>query len=455
MSEALEKIESAVADDPFAFVFLDWEMPDMNGSQVASKILDNGAITSKPKLIMITAYGREEIMKEAEEAGVDGFLIKPVSKSLLFDTIMEIYYDRENGRSRGEFSEEGAAPVRALEGVSVLLVEDNEINQQVAGELLEHQGVRVAIADNGREAVDYLRDEGDVDLVLMDLQMPVMDGYEATRVIREDLKMKDLPVLAMTADAMEGILERTREAGMNDCITKPLDIEALYEKLLFWSQKQEVAVDIVEEQEGGENVDDEFMKLDGIDWQAGLKRVANNSNLYRKLLVKFFDKNREIPAEVRRLLKENRREDAERVAHTLKGVSGNIGAMNLHEKSVLLDRELKNENPDTEKAEEYLQQVERCLETVLASIEKNIISPGHEAEDADVPGNESGEELFSLVKDLRECLESFSTRSEDVFNRLLRYMPEKENEGMIKLEDFIRNYRYDEALAELDTIMQK
>lgn len=370
--ESLRKIEETDGENSYKLVFLDWEMPDMNGSQVAAEILSNENITVKPKIIMITAYGREEIMKEAEEAGVEGFLIKPVSKLVLFDTIRELYLDENHFVQEKVPDRQKENKDKSLSGIRVLLVEDNEINQQVAGELLTHEGMKVVFAENGVEAVDFLKEySSEIDLVLMDLQMPLMDGYEATVYIRNELKLTDLPILAMTADAMDGIIEKTEHAGMNDCIVKPLDVEALYEKLKRWSNKisNESQGGRTEKEGGGIIMEEKLARLEGIEWKEGLERVAGNSELYGKLLLKFKENNSDIIKDAENLLIACNYEEAERKMHTLKGISGNIGAVNLHQIVVVLDDELKKESCDFELAQRLMKNAEGELQKVMTSIE--------------------------------------------------------------------------------------
>jgi len=192
---------------------------------------------------MITAFGREEVMRDANGAGVDAFLIKPVTRSTLFDTIMQAF-GHKGGTRRGRRTARAHADVdlTPVRGAQVLLVEDNEINQDVARELLEKPGLVVTVASNGKEAVQAV-EQRDFDIVLMDVQMPEMDGLEATRVIRKLGKpgISDLPIVAMTAHAMAGDREKSLDAGMNDHLTKPIDPSELFRTLLEWIKPGERA----------------------------------------------------------------------------------------------------------------------------------------------------------------------------------------------------------------------
>ena len=232
----LELVQAAdAAGDPYDIAFLDWRMPGMDGIEAARRM---GALplSRTPRRVIVTAYGREEVFHEAEGAGLEAVLVKPVSPSLLFDTTIRALVGeaRPAPEAAGEApSPRADASLGRLRGARVLLVEDNELNQQVALELLGAAEVAVDLATNGEEAVRRVQ-ESPYGLVLMDLQMPVMDGFEATRRIRALPGFEKLPILAMTANAMAGDRERSLAAGMNDHVTKPIDPDALFEALLQW-----------------------------------------------------------------------------------------------------------------------------------------------------------------------------------------------------------------------------
>ena len=218
---------------PYEIVFIDWQMPGLNGIETGRRILSMPGSTSPPHLVMVTAYGREEVMKQAEENGFDNVLIKPVTSSVLFDTaVMALDSDRQSIES---VQAEQSFDVQGLTGCRVLLVEDNEINQEVAVGQLEDAGIVVDVAENGEIATRMVGDN-EYHAVLMDMQMPVMDGIEATRIIRSNARFRTLPIIAMTANAMAADRERCLEAGMNDHIPKPIDPEELFRVLTRWTK---------------------------------------------------------------------------------------------------------------------------------------------------------------------------------------------------------------------------
>ena len=238
--EAINMVRQATgAGTPYEIVFIDWQMPGLNGIETGRRILSMSDSKVPPHLVMVTAYGREEVMKQAEENGFDNVLIKPVTSSVLFDTsVMVLDFDRE----ATEFVRaEPSFDVQGLNGCRVLLVEDNEINQEVALGQLEDAGIVVDLAENGEIATRMVGDN-EYHAVLMDMQMPVMDGIEATRIIRSNPRFQELPIIAMTANAMAADRERCLQAGMNDHIPKPIDPEELFRVLTRWTKRHNAAV---------------------------------------------------------------------------------------------------------------------------------------------------------------------------------------------------------------------
>ena len=341
--EGLAEIEKAPPDHPFELVIMDWKMPGMDGIEASRIIKTHPRLSKIPAIIMVTNYGREEIMGQAENAGLDGFLIKPVSPSVLFDAIMQAFGEDVPGRApapQREVAAEGGVQ-QTIQGARVLLVEDNEINQQVAMEILAGAGVEVSLANNGREAVKAVS-ENDYDAVLMDVQMPVMDGYEATRVIRLDPRHHDLPIIAMTAHAMAGDKAKSLAAGMNDHVTKPIDPDELYRTLGQYISRpatlaeagpadEEAASTIIPEEA------EELPELDGIDVAAGLKRLLGNKKTYLRILRQFGKESQGAAETIQEYASQGKDKEAAMLAHTLKGAAGNIGAAALQEAAAALE----------------------------------------------------------------------------------------------------------------------
>ncbi|MFL6351558.1 MAG: response regulator [Bryobacteraceae bacterium] len=343
--EAIRALAGADAIDPYRLVLMDWQMPVMDGLQASAIIRREGRLKNAPRIVIVTAFGREEVRSMAEQIGVDGFLTKPVNASMLYDALMELF-------GASHLASVDIEPRKAdsaghdVRGVHVLLVEDNDMNQQVAKELLESAGAVVTIAGHGGIAVKLLREGPSpqaFDIVLMDLQMPEMDGYEARRVLRADPRFHELPILAMTAHALVEERERCLAAGMNDHVTKPIDPDALFAALTRWTKHRARASPLVRQAAGPAEMI--FPQVEGIDIAAGLKRVAGNRQLYRSLLEQFVVKQADVSARIAEALERNDRALAERLAHTVKGVAGNIGMIHTQEAAGKIEKALRDNDP--------------------------------------------------------------------------------------------------------------
>jgi PAS domain S-box-containing protein len=372
--DALVEMDLAVDEGrPYDLVLMDYKMPGMDGIEAGRRVKHGTIPRTVPTVIMVTAYGREEIMRQAEAAGLEGFLIKPVNPSVLLNTIMEVF-GYGGHRQFPSLSSRATPPdaIASIRGARILVAEDNEINQQVAREILESSGFTVDLAGNGREALSKVR-SGSYDAVLMDIQMPEMDGLQAARALRQDGRFGDLPVIAMTAHAMAGDREQSLSAGMNDHVTKPIDPDALFAVLLRWIRPGERGPATNDAQPRSsapprrEPVRTDSREIPGIDRASGLRRVAGNEALYRKLLHDFHRDYATTVESTRAALAESRVEDAERLVHTLKGVAGNIGATALHEAARELDDALRRGEPD--EVETLLPRVESELRVVMDGLE--------------------------------------------------------------------------------------
>jgi signal transduction histidine kinase/DNA-binding response OmpR family regulator len=231
-TSALVKIrEGALRDAPYDLVLMDWKMPGQNGVEVAESMRTDAGGAKPPIVVMVSAFGRADVFESAKRAGIEGFLVKPVDPSLLLETIQSLLSTIGGTRETAPLE----TPSAQLRGSHVLVAEDNEINQQIVEHLLQRLGMTVQFADNGREAVDaVLADGASFDAVIMDVQMPEMDGLEATRLIRRHFDATELPIIAMTAHAMEQERRLCLDAGMNDHLTKPVDPKNLTRTLARW-----------------------------------------------------------------------------------------------------------------------------------------------------------------------------------------------------------------------------
>ena len=286
--EAIRELSDSDTHNPYQVVVIDWHMPGLDGLETSRIIKQGGLLRHTPKVIMVTGFGREDIRKQAEQIGIEGFLLKPVSPSLLYETLVDLFgVCGIEGQRFAESKDNGAVP--DARGIRVLLVEDNEINQQVATELLESAGAFVVVANNGGEAVKILTggDQGPAfDVVFMDLQMPEMDGFTTTKLLRRAPGLHKLPIIAMTAHALVEERQRCLDAGMNDHVSKPIDPDNLLSTLLRWAkprpqQARDSHEPFATKKAAGEVI---LPEIAGINLADGLKRVGKNRRLYRDLL---------------------------------------------------------------------------------------------------------------------------------------------------------------------------
>jgi len=317
----------------------------MDGLEVAQRLRAR-PLSKLPHLVMVTAYGREEVLRGAEAAGIEEVLIKPVSASVLFENVARLLGGGRGPEARKHVEAESTG-TESLRGARILLVEDNELNQEVATELLRDAGFIVDVADNGQIALDSIG-KCDYDIVLMDMQMPVMDGLEATRAIRAQPRFEKLAVVAMTANAMEEDRRRCLEAGMNDHLGKPIEPKELWAMLLKWIPAR-TAVQAAAATPAV--IPDEVvlpLGIEGLDVENGLRRVLGKRALYLSMLQKFVAGQRDTIAQLRQAVARGEAGNAERIAHTTKGVAGNIGAAGVQAAAAEVEKSLREQRSDAE-----------------------------------------------------------------------------------------------------------
>ncbi len=444
--DALERLrEAKVAESPFGLLIIDWKMPGMDGIELLRNVAGYLGQETWPATIMTSAYDQEELEaalgSQAEQVGA--ILAKPATASSLFDAIMTALH-REREGTLQPFSHHlnyDSLP----SGKRVLLVEDNEVNRELAEEMLVNFGLQVESACNGQEAIDLVR-SNDYDLVLMDCHMPVMDGYEATRRIRSDLNKTDLPVVAMTANAMAGDRERCIAAGMNDHVAKPIDIALLQKTLGHWlsgtGQKPSPALPI------GESVHRNI----AIDTEGALARLGGNRESLDRLMRRFSENQADVLDRLRAACQAGNRQEMILLAHTLRGLAGNLGGNAVSDTARELETSLKDGSPlDSVDVQNLLNKLELPLSELLAHARAVTPQPvvPIEVRTLDL---ENMQKSLSQLQALLDNDDATAVRCfDEVYPTLLALL---EPEQLQDLKGKIERYDFEDASASLTVLIE-
>jgi len=420
--ETLEFVDSCEkSGTPFDVLLLDWKMPIVDGIDCARRIEEK--LGSKaPPVILITAHDHEKAMEVAEGkcSIIKFFLSKPVTLSRLLESIRKIL--EPDSVSAFQTSKQEKPSLPHFSGVKVLLVEDNDISQEIAQEHLRNAGMEVALANNGKEALDILESGRTFDIILMDCQMPVMDGYEAVREIRRKEAFKDIPILALTAHAMSGDRRKALQAGMNDYITKPFEPEEMLTTIGKWVPAAARARESLEPAKPEKlPFKVPLPQVSGLDIDDGLKRAGKNPKLYKKLLSLFCAGQNDAPARIRQALANGDSKEAARIAHSIKGVAGTIGAKSLRSDADALERAIRNaETPES--LAKMIQDFEKKLSELIAAISLVIENEplwNSASTNGSEPskGTSSGKQLPDVLEKLSHLLEENDLEAVDFFEK--------------------------------------
>ncbi len=460
-AEALEKFENHTDKDPFSLIVVDWQMPGMDGLELVNELKKQHA-GEIPAVLMVTAYGLDTVRKAARDHEVDGLIIKPVNPSALYDSVNKILQLGKKKVEAHKLNKQNDTDHKSyLEGKRILLVEDNEINMELAMELLKDVGIICDSAWNGAEAIEKLK-ESNFDLVLMDIQMPVMDGLTASRKIREELNNKVLPVLAMTAHAMKGEREKSLAAGMNDHITKPIDPEFLYMTLRKFLAPKSVNTQQKESKRDKVVVETVVNNINivGIDTITGLRRAAGKEEVYLKLLRTFVENYGSFKAKANQLQTQNRLDETGMLLHTLAGVSGNIGITEVYKLAQELTLEFKlhikggslNFTPILQnKLEEVANVLEIYLDRIHVFLGTLEIASTNNKQDV------SDAELDEMLKKLEIAIVDNDPVSIEQCSFLIENI--KLNDALVELlmdvSTSINNFDFEEAMDKFNTLKTK
>ena len=461
--DAIIVLRGASSDDPYELIFVDWQMPGMNGIDTSKAIKIDSEIIKIPKMIMLTAYGREEVAFGAEREGFDGFLVKPVTQSILFDSVMQVFQKDDFALTKKSNSSVSEDEILNLQGVNILLVEDNVLNQEVAIGLLEDSKLNVDIANNGQEAVDMVQLKKYA-TILMDIQMPVMDGYTSSKTIRElgdGYDMAALPIIAMTANAMAGDKEKAIDAGMNDHVSKPIDPKQLFLALKRWINVDEWFLrqtladnntqDLAEKKLEAEEIELPS-NVPGINIEEGLTRVAGKQKLYLSILRKLVENYSDAVADINKLVLDSKLEDAQRYAHSLKGVAGNLGASELMTAAAALEYAFKDRYVG--ETENLLIVLQDALSIVISSIQRVV--PDEESQEVVTEIGTAGELKSILIKMQPHIKLRKPKKCEDAVSLLYsKEWPEEYCDDVIEMLGQIKKYKFKPALELLENLIDK
>jgi len=403
---------------------MDWNMPLLDGIETTKEINNSCQFYDKKPttIIMVSSFRQESIVKLAHDVGIDIFLQKPINPSVLNDILSAIFL-KHNPNIYIEQSERDGLKqdISVLKGSKILLVEDNTTNQEIMVGLLENSGIEMEIANNGKEAVEVY-EKGKYELILMDIQMPVMDGYEATRQIRET--DKEVPIIALTANAMKEDIEKTKQAKMDEHLNKPIEVNKLYEVLFRYLkgkdchfQKSEVEI---------------LKNSEHIDFKNGLSLMGGDEELYMKILKDFSRNYKDVDL--------SSVEDKKRFFHTIKGLSANIGAKKLHNISVQLD---KDDNKDF--YDDFKTELQNVLEDITLHVEK------YAKEDTQNLKDFSADLKQEFLQRLKKSAKTRRTKVlKEIFDELRGYSLDDDDKKMFEhFEVLVDEYKFREIVKEI------
>ncbi len=457
---ALERAQ--LTGQPYHLVFMDWHMPGLDGVAALKKIRSLETISETLAAVMVTAYDRNDLMDEAGDTRIEAVIEKPISPSAVLNAIANALGRTAQVASQLQASDGYEHLAKHLRGAHVLLVEDNEINQELAMEILTDVGVVVDLAGDGAQALAKVQEHA-YDLVLMDWQMPVMDGIEATRRIRSIERLADLPILAMTANAMQGDKEICLQAGMNDHISKPFNVEQMLAAIARWLPRSLAGVSQVPGIDGAEALPPEASErpsitLPHVNTTAALQRMGGNLQRYTKFLGRFTNSQRAAVHRIREALALGEHETARRHAHTLKGLAANVGAEALAElagriESAILALQSGGLN-------DLIDQASQQLDALIAQIEA-FSGPAATGAEEPVPPHSMSSTVFNKESVAQELAalhalldgnDSKAARLVEPIAAMLGKHPMASQ--FIVVAQLVQNYDYEIAKTELEAMMR-
>lgn len=436
---------------PYDLLLLDWKMPGMDGLNTLKVMHSDAQINQFPHVILISAYGREQFEQEAEQSGVTSFLTKPIEESVLFSTIANLFNEQKT--EDDDQLPDTPTVSKQAQGKQVLLVEDNAINQEIAAELLTDAGLSVDTADNGLIAVEMVKANPDkYHAILMDVQMPVMDGIEATKTIRRTIGSDRLPIIALTAHAYEEERNKCFNAGMNDHVSKPIDPQLLVQTLDKWLHADTTKAAPAQTVTALSLQVDETLPdhLHPFDIATALVRVNGKRKLLRKLIINFAESFEHVVKELKDKQQVNDMEGARRQAHTLKGVAASLELADVSRAAHQL--ELAYAAQDLSNTENLLAQLATSIKPALEAA--GSLQPAQPKNAIFKSAGLNFDDVINETAILRELLVKRSLRARSVFEELAGKLNTTTNVmPLLPVKQAIDKLDYEQALAALDHLL--
>jgi CheY-like chemotaxis protein/HPt (histidine-containing phosphotransfer) domain-containing protein len=450
---ALHRARNLAGEPPFQVLLMDWEMPELDGWDTIACLRELDPTAKPPITVMVTAHGRDKLSQRSsrDQTSLHAFLVKPVTAYMLSDAVSKAQLGQSNVRARPRAMHVDGARLR---GLRLLLVEDNPINQQVALELLEGEGATVALADNGQLGVDAVRDANPpYDAVLMDVQMPVMDGYTATHVIREDLGLVSLPIIAMTANAMASDREACLAAGMTDHIGKPFDLPYLIQVL-----RKHTGLDQIEL--GLSTIvsptKEPLPSTDALDVAGAVARMGGNLDLYLRSVQPYIADLTRLPDQLDACLQAGNMTDATRLLHTLKGLSATVGAKAMAMVAATGEKLIQsNGTPDDLSAfGTAFRTAVNEASTELTDMVQQLSARTQDVQASSTPVNGNALAMLTDLQALSERLRVLDMDAMVLYAELRQKYPTANEAGFDALDYAMSDMDFDTALTEADTLLQ-